>query len=981
MARGLTALVAVCLIGAFAAADEIHRDAFSGKNTRFIAGEATVKVEEKAHDLSADRSRSLPTSEHIKLSLGAGKAEKNFAYYYYPTPAAPLTEDLSAELWVHSNKAGVQLLARVVFPKIRNPKQLDESLTRVVELDSYKAPAGGWQKLILKRPADLLLAQKQALRLELKGDPDVSDAYIDRLILNLYTGPGDVEVFVDNLEIGPVRPPAEPPTVPVVPKKGAATTAKEKEPPVRTEKGVPVEFNRGELTVGGRKVFPRFVRYSGIPMLALREAGFNGLSVPTDVPPEVLEDAIDNYRFWLVPHIPPLSDTNPERPANPLAARDADALIQAIRRFRSLDGVLFWDLGPVRSEDYRRVSRTVEAIRTADPNRPIGADVWDGYGRFSIPIQLVGTHRDPLLTSLDLDKYGQWLNQRKNLAAGTRFFWTWIQTHIPDWQFRLMYDRPSPDGCPDPVGPHPEQIRLLTYLAIANQCNALGFWSDKYLADAYQGRERLLQIALLNQEIEMLEPLLLNLSGPVTWVTSSNPSVKVAVLRTTGKGVLALPIWLGSGAQYVPPQASVQGLTFTVPQVPDGSEPWEITPVRVQSLQPNLRATPEGVQVTIPEFDLTAAVAFTTDTDPDGLLAMWQKKTRQTGQRAAAWACDLAEEQHRKVLQTHARLEGLAPPLPLAHMWIRDAERHLMEAKRDRLANNDESAYFNALRAMRPMRILMRAHWEAAIKTLDYAAATPYSVSYYTLPRHWDLSLMLATAGLGENALRDGDFEGPRPADRRGVPVTTLPGWTVQEVALDDVVMSARIVPGAEAKEEIIIPPPGPRKPYQPTSIFKRVEAPLPPKPAVGTGVLRLTITPRPVVVKKKGDKVPPEPQALERVFLAVNSPPVKLPPGSWVRISGWMKVPGGVRASADGAMFFDTAGGEAYAVRTTETLEWKHFHMYRKVPSNGEVRVRMALTGFGTAYFDDIKIEPYLGTTPPVLPPPQPAAAVTRRP
>ena len=77
-------------------------------------------------------------------------------------------------------------------------------------LDSYKAPAGGWQKLILKRPDDLLQAQKQALRLELKGDPDVSDAYIDRLILNLYTGPGEVEVFVDNLEIGPGPKPAPP---------------------------------------------------------------------------------------------------------------------------------------------------------------------------------------------------------------------------------------------------------------------------------------------------------------------------------------------------------------------------------------------------------------------------------------------------------------------------------------------------------------------------------------------------------------------------------------------------------------------------------------------------------------------------------------------------------------------------------------------------------------------------------------------------
>ena len=119
-------------------ADEIHRNEFAGKNTQFIKGEGNLKVEEKAHELSAERSRSLPTSERIKLTLAAGKNETNYVYYYYPTPAAPLVEELTAEMFVHSNRAGVQLLARVVFPRIRNPKQLDEPITRLVKLDDYK---------------------------------------------------------------------------------------------------------------------------------------------------------------------------------------------------------------------------------------------------------------------------------------------------------------------------------------------------------------------------------------------------------------------------------------------------------------------------------------------------------------------------------------------------------------------------------------------------------------------------------------------------------------------------------------------------------------------------------------------------------------------------------------------------------------------------------------------------------------------------
>ena len=963
MRPGLSGLLATSLaLGAIALAqaDEIHKNPFSGKSTSFIKGEDNVKAEEKAHDLSADRSRSLPTSERIKLTSAAGKNETNYAYYFYPTPAAPITEDLSAELYVHSTKAGVQLLARVVLPKERNPKQIDEPLTVTVLLDAYKAPAGGWQKLVLKRPLDILQQQKLALRLQYRKDVDMTDAYIDWLILNLYAGPGDVEVYLDNLEIGPVKAGTAQP-VPL-PKKGppGSVTSKDKDFP-RNDNGILVDYERGRLTVGGVKAFPRFIRYSGAPLQVLKEAGFNALYMPSDVPREVLDDAIDNYQFWIIPYLPPVSEDNPEGGPNPLMARDADALVASIRKFQAGDAVLFWDFGPVRSEDSKRVSRTVEAIRVADPKRPVAADVWDGFGKYASTLQLVGTHRDPLLTSLELDKYSSWLNQRKVLASGSKFTWTWVQTHLPEWQAKLLYDKGPADGMTEPFGPQPEQIRLLTYLAMASGCKGLGFWSDRFLADSQHGKDRMLQLMLLNQEIEMLEPILLNLTGDIRWVTSSHPSVRVAILRSTGKGLLALPIWLGGGAQYVPPQGAVSGLTFTVPLVPDGAEPWEISPVRVQSLQNQVRHTPEGIQITLPDFDLTAAVVFTSDNAPDGQIAQWQKHTRRVSRFAASWACDLAAEQLRKVVYIQGQLDGLAPPVAEAGLLIREAEKRLMSARRERAANNDEAAYFEAIRSLRPMRILMRAHWEKATKSLDYAAASPYAVSFYTLPRHWELARSLRGGQLGASALNDGDFETARPTDRRGVAVTSMPGWTVQNETLDEVVMEARVVPSAEAEDTHPPLPFLPPNRYAPTSLGKRIDDPVPPRPTLGANVLRLKIGPKPVTLQKS-EKPPPEPQALERVFLAVNSPPVRLPPGSWVRISGWVKLPGQIRATADGALFYDTTAGEAYAVRLTDKTEWKQFHLYRKVPASGEVRVRMALTGFGTAYFDDIRVEPIIG-------------------
>jgi len=101
-------------------------------------------------------------------------------------------------------------------------------------------------------------------------------------------------------------------------------------------------------------------------------------------------------------------------------------------------------------------------------------------------------------------------------------------------------------------------------------------------------------------------------------------------------------------------------------------------------------------------------------------------------------------------------------------------------------------------------------------------------------------------------------------------------------------------------------------------------------------------------------------PAALERTFLAVHTPAVRLEPGSLVRISGWVRLPGGIAASTDGALVYDSAGGEPLAVRlTSQQPKWRQFTLYRRVPATGTINVTMALTGIGTVYFDDVKIEP----------------------
>src|SRR5262249_2304107 len=159
-------------------------------------------------------------------------------------------------------------------------------------------------------------------------------------------------------------------------------------------------------------------------------------------------------------------------------------------RFMEKDAVLAWDLGhDLDNDQVPRALRLAEAFRAADPQRPVIADVWDGSRAYamSLPQLMLGTHRWPLFTSLQLSAYRAGLENRRRLTIND-YSWTWVQTHLPDWYDRVAYDGDEKKSTADGAGPTPEQIRLLSYCALAAGYRGLAFWSDRYLADSHQGR-------------------------------------------------------------------------------------------------------------------------------------------------------------------------------------------------------------------------------------------------------------------------------------------------------------------------------------------------------------------------------------------------------------------------------------------------------------------------------------------------------------
>jgi hypothetical protein len=886
----------------------VHRNGFEVSEVAWGKGPADAAYRETAHDMTDQTAHTGQFCEHIQLTAEQG----SFIHYSYPVGQAPVREELNVSLWVKANRPGIQLLARLALPRERNPDNLEEPRTVLLRGDQYQL-VGRWQRLELPRPVKLAQQQQQYLRAEFRRDVDFTDAYIDRIVLNVYGGPGLTEVWLDDLEVGPVMDSSP-----------FQTTSRPARIPGREPFTLPsrirprtavVELSQDQLLVNNQRFFFRGIRHTDTPLKVLREAGFNTVWFDSASSGAALEEAL-SLGFWLVPGLPVT--------ANDPRLASSDNLGREVARFLEKDAVLFWDLGAaLTTEQGPSVARATQVVRAADPQRPLGADVWDGFRPFARNLDLLGVHRWPLMTGLELTQYREWLDQRRKLARTNPFLWTWVQTHLPDWFTTLVWGQTPVRGFQEPIGPQAEHIRLLTYTALSVGCRGLGFWSDRFLADSHQGRDRLLAVALLNLEVQMLEPLLLSVVEPPGWIETSVPEVKAAVLRSE-KGVLVLPMWLGKGAQFVPGQSAAVNLTLVVPQVPVGTQAWEVSPGEVRSLR--TERVVGGTRVTIPEFGLTAAVVFTADNGPNGLVVSFQDKVRRTRKLAGQWAHDLALAELEKVERVQAQLEQGGHTLPDARALLDNARARIKLCAEQWQSQLYSQAYAEAQRALRPVRILMRAQWEQATRDLDTAVASPYAVSFFTLPRHWQFWEQVRKAKPGANVLPEGSFEAN--------PSQTPVAWVPQEATLDEVDTVARRVPD-QAKE--------------------------------GRQSLMLQVKPK-----------NPEhtPAALERTYLAINSPAVRLPPGTLVRISGWVLIPKPIMASADGALLYDSAGGEPLAVRLTEAKTWKKFTLYRRVPASGMVNVTMALTGLGTAYFDDIRIEPLVADGAPattVLRPPNP--------
>ena len=124
--------------------------------------------------------------------------------------------------------------------------------------------------------------------------------------------------------------------------------------------------------------------------------------------------------------------------------------------------------------------------------------------------------------------------------------------------------------------------------------------------------------------------------------------------------------------------------------------------------------------------------------DLGGQVVRLQNQQRQMAPTAAQWAHDQAAEELAKVEKIHGELEQAGHKLPDGAELLQEGPRRA--CRRAPTCGSDgkhEEAYEKSQAALRSVRILMRADWDQAVKPLTTPTASPFAVSYYTLPKHW----------------------------------------------------------------------------------------------------------------------------------------------------------------------------------------------------------------------------------------------------
>ena len=954
-------------------------DSFETAQTAWEKEHTDTTINLIAQDRSVRAAHDGNRSEHFQFEADTGSQ----FFVSYALPKIPVTDKLQAVIHVRANRAGVQLFGRVVLPadvdsETRAPSYVLIQGTIYDRIDR-------WQRLELTEMLPSIERQARVLRASSRRPVSLKGAYLERLVVNLMGGPGASEVFLDDLSVAPV--PANLLASRTTSEAGASapdiSAARSQPTPEGQGVNLTVRLERNRLRRLGddhkyHDWLPTAIDAPGADVTELRRYGLDVLVDDRKSDPERIKTAIEKG-FLLMPR---LSAISPQT--------DPDKLLQEIEEYPHKDAVAFWQIGDRlgskrelrdRDEELARARKVVTAMRQlpAEFSR-ITTGVVAGnlsfYSRAPGNLDTIGIQPQIWGSSQEFLESLEFLKQRRQLAArfnAEELFWAWIPIASPAIvRANIWGDEVPPSwGVPQVT---PEQLRVMTYMALSTGYRGLGYLGNADLTRP-AGRALLIELAFLNEEIDLCESILARSGDPISVYHvydpdppdlpppgalpgtrvrpqkefAPKPGLLASGIAVERKGALLLLADYATNSQFQPPQLAARNLVLRV-DMPESAQAFEISPGEVKMLD---RARPPGgTQITLPEFSTTALILCTTDM---GLRERVEAAIARVRPLAVQLAIEQAEAMLQTAIEINARLNADGQHLITADELKKRADAGIVARptdERDLLAKAEASiksareaqeredfalAWNEARRAGRPLRTLMYAHWVKAFGTLSGAASGSFSkpgetskvqipvlikpvccapcVAFNTLPElYFWVDWIKRKPGykFGPNRVPSGSFDDPT--------AMTEAGWVNVDHEYEGIVSKMSTVP-REGK-------PGDR-------------------------MIRMSVEP-----KNKAD-IDNNLPFFDFPVAAIRTPPIKVDAKNLIRISVQVKRSFASTPGAGGIIVRDSLGGEPLQFRTSDPIPgFSRIVIYRKAPTDCRFTVTFGLAGYGEAFFDDFRAE-----------------------
>lgn len=661
-------------------------------------------------------------SEHVRVAAGPGTR----VLVGQRVPAARVIEELAPELWIRSDRAGLQMMARVVLPRAIDPRT-GRPVVAYVTGDTYQ-DVHTWRQLRIEKFSKRLAEQVRILRQKhkrLRIDP--LEAYVDYLAVNVHPGQGVINVWFDDLAISGY---AEAPATLISADGGSpqpANSRAELHPStlpdlVRTQ--VPVRVQGSTVMARGRPFFARMIEHNGESFSWLHSLGFNVVKLAATPSAAELHEAA-TLGLWIVAP-PPAGHTNTDAHGN----------------------VLAWDLGShLAGLDVPAIREIAARLRT-DARCP--AIVGSGHRDFAalaFELDLLIHDRPALGSSFELAEQERWLRSRSQLTRNQQPFWVGIATEVAAEHAEQLELFGHTDSA---LVPQLEQIRLMAFQAIAAGARGLYFRSHSRLDGGDESaRIRTAMLQSLNHELVVIEPWAAA-GRDAGQVESSDPRV-VAHLLQTDRARLLIALQHAAQQQFVVgPVAEKRHVSFFVNGIPITDQMYRFDQHRLEPL----RAAGGNQSFACDDVGLVTLALLTQDplavNHLNRTLAQSREATARLRQDVAQFMLTETQGIVRQIDTTGNRVHQ-------ASQWLLEADQLLRRSDQLLTSGDSGGAYQFTSQANNHVRRVRQKYWEQAVIVFPSPISSPLCTTFSTLSTHYRLASR--GARWGGNSLAAGQCE------------------------------------------------------------------------------------------------------------------------------------------------------------------------------------------------------------------------------